>query len=59
MTMGIPGSWLSPGVPSFSGWTPDVIEALPEGDRKYYLEYLRKTREDWEKKMAKAAKGNK
>tara|TARA_Y100000593_G_C4108138_1_gene236595 strand:+ start:312 stop:491 length:180 start_codon:yes stop_codon:yes gene_type:complete len=46
MTLVIPGSMNSPGVPSYP-WSPADISEMGENERKSYLRILREYREKW------------
>lgn len=46
LTLTVPGSMNSPGVPSFP-WSPEVIENLGESERRGYVTALRDYRQKW------------
>ena len=46
LTLSVPGSMNSPGVPSFP-WSPEVIENMGEAERVNYLRSLRDYRKKW------------
>ena len=55
MTMMFPGSMIFAGSPSFP-WTPEVIEELPEWERKAYASVLNDTRKHLAEVGAKQSK---
>ena len=56
MTMVFPGSMTFMGSPSYP-WSPDLIENLPEWERKGYLRILENTRKEMADMGSKGAKG--